>query len=415
MKMTKITEKAMTAMLCLALLTTGNVGADAQTRKTTAPVRRTTAPARRTTTAAKPAEPQVTAERLVGEDGTEWFRTKKGDLYGAVDAQGNTIVPIAYDKVTYKVALAMGTRYFEAMKKVNGQEHLAAYSPRGKCIIPIDRQYTFIHMSWTGNRNYICFGVGRYGDTGYGMCDAQGREVIAPSKSFMFPGPKLQERFGTLYIEATPNPTTQKLPYGNGYGLYDANGNCIIPMDQVQRAFPNESNTAIQVVPYPGGAKDMYEKPIRLTTNYLFDYHNYDGLCFTPPSAGGDSSPSYQAATTAGSGGQQAVPQGYYIPEGGTAPVPIGFKPTIVKGGTQGNGMSLNNTSINGVPASALGGSGTSSSSGKSGSHASRAQIQQQIKVVNNAEARWLANPSDHNARANYEAAKRALNAMQGR
>ena len=412
MKKTKITLRIATSiMLCLALLTVGSSGADAQTKKKTTAVRRTTTTARRTTTTAKPAQPQVTAERLVGKDGFVWFRTKKGDLYGAVDEQGNTIVPMEYDEVTYKLALEVGTRFFYAMKKINGIEYKAAYSPKGKCIIPIDRGYTFLYLGWTGNRNYIYFNTGKYGDSGYGICDAQGSEVIAPNNDFMFPGPKLCESYGTLYLEITPNPSKRTMPFDNGYGLYDANGKCIIPINQVVRSWPNETNTAIQVVPYPGGVKDMYEKPIRLTTNYMFDYFNYDNMCFTPPTRD-EGNENYSASTSGNSGGQQNVPQGYYIPEGGTVPVPIGYKPTMVRA-TKSNGLSIDNTSVNGVPASSMGGS--SSSSGKSGSHVSSAQIQQQINVVNQAEARWRANPSDHNARANYEAAKRALNAMQGK
>lgn len=82
----------------------------------------------------------------------------------------------------------------------------------------------------------------------------------------------------------------------------------------------------------------------------------------------------------------------------------------------QWQGPSLSNTYINGIPATSLPGAYSNSSVGNSHNSADkRAKIQRQIDIVNRAEANWRANPSDHNARANYDAARRALDAMQGR
>ena len=110
---------------------------------------------------------------------------------------------------------------------------------------------------------------------------------------------------------------------------------------------------------------------------------------------------------------QQGAQSGYYIPEGGTAPVPNGFKPDIIGVSKNGivtvNGVERPDRTYTGTNSS---NSGNTSSGGHKG-HVTNAQIQQQINIVNQAEARWKADPSNHNARANYEAAKRALDAMQ--
>lgn len=110
---------------------------------------------------------------------------------------------------------------------------------------------------------------------------------------------------------------------------------------------------------------------------------------------------------------QQNVPQGYYIPEGGTEPVPIGYKPTMV-GAPVNNGMSIENTSVGGVPATSMSGSSssTSSSTSSSGStHVSTQQIQKTIDRTNKAQVR--AQSGNSAARANYEASKKLLKAQQ--
>lgn len=290
------------------MLTVGCIGALAQTKK-----KRTTA---RQTTVTKPAQPQITKERMVGEDGFIWFKTKKGDFYGAEDTDGKTIVPIEYDKVKY-VWAKTGTRFFRVTKKVNDKEYQAAYSPKGTCVISIDRGYNFV-SAWVEDRKYLFFRVSKYGE-GYGMCDAQGQEVIAPSIEFGYPGPDLEARYGTLYIQAQP-PATQKKT-GDSYGLYDANGNCIIPMNEVIKAWPNEWNTALVVIPYPGGVKKSYEKPIRLTTDYIYDYNIYDDMYLTPPELLEEANSDNGSTTVPQTNQKQSKPTGNYIPVSSCEPV----------------------------------------------------------------------------------------------
>lgn len=54
---------------------------------------------------------------MVAEDGFVWFKTKKDNLYGAVDPQGNTIVPIEFSEITYLTNETLGFHYFRVSKK----------------------------------------------------------------------------------------------------------------------------------------------------------------------------------------------------------------------------------------------------------------------------------------------------------
>ena len=75
--------------------------------------RRKTIPQRRTTASVKKGTPQTIKKmREVGEDGFIWYKLKKGNLYGAADIDGNTIIPIKYSDVGYSCFDDDGTHYF---------------------------------------------------------------------------------------------------------------------------------------------------------------------------------------------------------------------------------------------------------------------------------------------------------------
>lgn len=61
--------------------------------------------------------------REVGEDGFIWYKLKKGNLYGAADIDGNTIIPIKYSDVDYRSDDVLGTHYFR-VKRVTMKEFI---------------------------------------------------------------------------------------------------------------------------------------------------------------------------------------------------------------------------------------------------------------------------------------------------
>lgn len=75
--------------------------------------RRKNIPQRRTTTSVKKGTPQTIKKmRETGEDGFIWYKLQKGNLYGAADIDGNTIIPIKYSDVYYACFDLVGTHYF---------------------------------------------------------------------------------------------------------------------------------------------------------------------------------------------------------------------------------------------------------------------------------------------------------------
>ena len=107
--------------------------------------RRKNIPQRRTMTSVKKGTPQTIKKmREVGEDGFIWYKLQKGNLYGAADIDGNTIIPIKYSDVGYCCYDGDGTHYFRVKKG----DYEGIYSPKGRCIISPDRHFTSV---WIGS------------------------------------------------------------------------------------------------------------------------------------------------------------------------------------------------------------------------------------------------------------------------
>ena len=94
---------------------------------------------RRTTTSVKKNNPQaIKKTRKVGEDGFIWYELRKGNLYGAADIDGKTIIPIKYTGLDYWCNSYNGIHYF----KVQNGDYKGVYTRRGSCIISPDKHFT---------------------------------------------------------------------------------------------------------------------------------------------------------------------------------------------------------------------------------------------------------------------------------
>ena len=68
---------------------------------------------RRTTTSVKNSNSQITKKiRRVGEDGFIWYELQQGNLHGAADIEGRTIIPIKFTSVYYLAIETSGAHYF---------------------------------------------------------------------------------------------------------------------------------------------------------------------------------------------------------------------------------------------------------------------------------------------------------------
>lgn len=135
---------------------------------------------RRTTTSVKKRNPQtIKKTREVEEDGFIWYKLRKGNLYGAADIDGKTIIPIKYTKVTYIYDPIADTHKFY----VKNGDYEGLYTRRGRCIISPDKHFTSVSLSEIVNKKngnvflYVnC--ENNFGEKS--LYDIRGNEVIAP-------------------------------------------------------------------------------------------------------------------------------------------------------------------------------------------------------------------------------------------
>ena len=171
---------------------------------------------RRTTTSVKKSNPQtIKKTREVGEDGFIWYKLRKGNLYGAADIDGKTIIPIKYTMLYYSCS-DNETHYF---KVKNGDYH-GVYTRRGRCLISPDKHFTNVTVDKTENNGNVFLYVtckNNFGEKG--LYDIRGNEVIAPGN------------YENLYIMAfSDNDDIAFIRYKKGglIGAYDLNGNLLI-------------------------------------------------------------------------------------------------------------------------------------------------------------------------------------------
>lgn len=203
--------------------------------------------------------------REVGEDGFIWYKLKKGNLYGAADIDGNTIIPIKYSDVDYRSDDVLGTHYFRVKKG----DYEGIYSPKGRCIISPDRHFTSVWIvSEKTKSDKVLLNVcckNNFGEIG--LCDIKGNQVVAPGY------------YEKLYIQKLASDDLAYIKYKeNGLdGAFDLNGNlltkpvanCFIKVYDDKIEIVNKNSSGDYESTYIYGS---YSEETR------FDYNNYDGI-----------------------------------------------------------------------------------------------------------------------------------------
>lgn len=228
--------------------------------------RRKTIPQRRTTSSVKKGIPQTIKKvREVGEDGFIWYKLQKGNLYGAADIDGNTIIPIKYSDVGYSCFDNDGTHYFRVKKG----DYKGIYSPKGRCIISPDRHFTsaVIFSEETENgKVFLCVKCeNNFGEVS--LCDIKGNQVVAPGYYENLYISKLASD-GLAYIKFTENGLK---------GAFDLNGNLLTK--PVANSFIKVYDDKIEIV-NKNSSGDYETRYIygSYSEETRFDYNNYDGI-----------------------------------------------------------------------------------------------------------------------------------------
>ena len=177
--------------------------------------------------------PKDSREYQVGNDGFEWYKVCKNGKWGAEDRNGNVLVPMEYNGISYDAF-----NYNEILTTANGpgfkaykDAYISYYLKTGKCIIPYTRKYTSIlkyyHHEQFGTI-YIC-----RKENGCAVCDISGREILSNSN----------------YSEATPNIDFGKFYYtiskAGYYGIADGNGNIIVSPQYRNVIVPNKEKAFV--------------------------------------------------------------------------------------------------------------------------------------------------------------------------
>ena len=228
--------------------------------------RRKNIPQRRTTASVKKGTPQTIKKmREVGEDGFIWYKLQKGNLYGAADIDGNTIIPIKYSDVDYCCLVGEETHFFTVKKG----DYEGIYSPKGRCIISPDRHFTSV---WIGSAktksDKVLLYVGSKNNFGEkGLYDIMGNEVVAPGD------------YEHLYIYPYRLDDLAYIGYGiDGLnGAFDLNGNLLTK--PVANGYINVYDDKIKIV-NKNGSGDYESTYIygSYSEETRFDYNNYDGI-----------------------------------------------------------------------------------------------------------------------------------------
>lgn len=256
--------------LLLTVLALGilSINVSAQTKKQSTAQRTTTS---RSTNSQQGG--QVMKFKQVGEDGYVWYKLKRGNLCGARDAEGNNIIPIKFDDVTYvckieKYAHTYGTfsnsrqdgkHFFKVTKgKAKG-----AYTREGRMVISTDKNYDaidlnieWIHPCWTVSTQDSKFING--------ILDMKGNIVIQPGK----------------YKSAIPFYCGINITdYNEKDGICDWNGNIVIPC-QYETCFVLYEDGEYKLTYRESENAELKNKIISFDTSSRFDYQTYDNLCY---------------------------------------------------------------------------------------------------------------------------------------
>lgn len=204
-----------------------------------------------------------TKTRRVENNGYVWYSLHKGNLWGAQDIEGNTIVPVQYSDAEedwgYK-----NVHYFRVKKG----DFVGAYTPNGICVVSVEQHYTDIKLYYEFGKVYW---VVKKNGGATGVLDAKGQVVITPSE--LYSDFRLgHDNDGTYYF------SSRRGSIGSGFeGLYDLNGKEIIPADKYTFVFYN-GGKPYAILGYGNNEKRIELSGLSISQYTKYDYALYGGI-----------------------------------------------------------------------------------------------------------------------------------------
>lgn len=265
-------------VLLLMVLALGmcSISVSAQVKKQSSAKRTTTARSAKTQQGG-----QVMKFRQVGKDGYIWYKLKKGNLFGARDAEGNNIIPIKYNEVVYNCSEIFGTHFF----KVKSGDFCGGYTRQGTLVVSPARHYTSLFLS--GMRGKVCWIAEKKGGARRIVLDAKGKEAFSLECDFIYMTSSYDgnsNRTNVQYFEIEKN---KKI------GICDLNGNIICPPEYDCCCCLDDYGKTLE---RPGEP----DKTINYSANSRFNYSPYEDLyyAFTESSSSSTSSPSSSSSSS---------------------------------------------------------------------------------------------------------------------
>ena len=221
-------------------------------------------------TATKPNDP---GEKQTGKDGLVWYKKTEGNKVGAIEEQGNVIIPIQYDDVNY-IGGSGGSLDMAHYFKVKKGNYEGAYTRKGRCVISTDKGFDGVVLTYAGHARKMGWTVTKDGI--WGLLDAKGNVVIpyVDKSKYLLDHWSLSDVGVDDGCGAYINRKITTWDSEDFEGVYDLNGECVIePNYSMVLVFENK----IKTKDLSGNENTLY---ITVGQNTRFDYNPYDGLLY---------------------------------------------------------------------------------------------------------------------------------------
>ena len=212
---------------------------------------------------------QITEFRHEEKDGYVWYKLKQGNLFGARDSEGNNIIPIKYNEVSYHndwYNLIYQIHYFS----VKSGEYEGAYTRQGTQVVSPEKHYKSVILYGEGGK--ICWIAKKDRNGKQIVLDARGNEIFSVDCNHIY----MTSAFDNSDVVKHTNVCYFSIERNNKKGICDLNGNIICPPEYNSCWLKDYGKTLQR-----GNDLDSISKePTNYSDNTRYDYSPYEDLYY---------------------------------------------------------------------------------------------------------------------------------------